>query len=165
VSQRRVITGAAGKATMVPVPAVPDEPAWAATLAHWVCTLPGQSAAWDNYVCTVVHLRDISGVHPATKLFPDAEYELRVYALDPRGRGSKPLDVSDYTTFIALLPHNLVLQFAVPMDEDARRLCDTAVEAMVAGTLPAEPMFSTGPGTRHQQLWEEFAEAHGAKIA
>jgi len=38
---------------------------------------------WIQWICTLVHLREINGSRPAIKDYPQAEYEMTVQAIDP----------------------------------------------------------------------------------
>lgn len=112
--------------------ACPDKQA---SLAGWLMTLPGQAAMWNNYVVATCHLRSIPGVKPPVKDYPEAEYEVVIYACDPE-RNPRP---DDLNSLLPLLPLNLSWQFHGCGDEKARDVARYVAEVLVAGAIPAEP--------------------------
>lgn len=133
----RVWTGRAGKATEVIIDkaGTVDE---TATLAVWFLHAPGQSAAWDKYLMSVIHLRHIDGgTREPVISAPHATHELLVAALDP---SMEP--VAEQARWACLTPLNVMEQFEVPTDADAVRLLELSVRAVLAGWLWVEPPLS-----------------------
>ncbi len=108
---------------------------WAACVSSWLLHCPGQSAAWDHYILSIIHLRSIEGVKPAVVRFPHATHEVMLVALDP-AQHPVPEDVNSWRP---LLPVNVEEQIELPNDSDAKDLLAVCVRAVVNGTLPAEP--------------------------
>lgn len=104
----------------------PSKPDHSACLACWVMHRPGAHPAWAWYVVTIIHLRDIPGVRPAVKRYPEAALELSVYALDP----DRPVDI-DEGPWHFLMPCELEYQFHGVSDRDATRICETYVRGCV----------------------------------
>ena len=96
----------------------PQTPDQEATLAGWLIHAPGQSPAWSDYLLMLVHLRDLPGVPPATRKFPEAEYQMTLFALDPEG---KPR-ADDAETWWPLTPFNAEVQFAGPTSDSQAML-------------------------------------------
>lgn len=87
---------------------------------------------WSWYVVSVVHLRDIEGSRPATKLYPEAEYEFQIIALHPDDPVPDPGEItSGKNNYSFLTPLNVVHQFHGLNDAQAKELCEKAVEAIV----------------------------------
>ncbi len=121
-------------------------PAQAACLESWIIDAPGQSPAWQQYHVGLIHLREIPGVEPAHKQYPEAQYEIMLHALSP--------DViavpDDLQTLRHLHPANHVQQFHGINDEQAVEILRGLVKLVLAGELPAEPLLSTGGGADRQ---------------
>jgi hypothetical protein len=115
-----------------------DQPDQQATLATWFLNCPGQSAAWDRYLLSVIHLRPIAGVKPAGIRVPGATHEVVLVALDPdkHPHPTKP------RTWAFLRPVNVAEQITLPDDNAARHVAKLAARAVVDGVLPAEPALS-----------------------
>lgn len=132
-----VLRGVAGVAVEVVIEEV-DTPDHAATVGLWFLDCPGQSPVWSHYVLAIIHLRDIPGVRPATVDIPHATHEVMLVALDP-ALSPTPLDTSSWRH---LRPTNVVEQVQLPDDSAAAALLGDAAQAVVDGTLPAEPPLS-----------------------
>lgn len=138
-------TGPFGTATRIT--ARGPDPAQTATLATWLVHIPSASPAWSDYQVSVVHLRDIPDTREVTRQYPEAAYELMMYALDP-DRHPRPDDVE---TLVPLHPLNMVIQFHGISDEDAGGLAEACARAMCLGILAAEPDFEP-----QRQLWRDM---------
>lgn len=109
-----------------------------ATVAAWVLDCPRQSPAWRYYTLAVIHLRPIEGEsRPANIRIPHATHEVLLIAL----ANEEPPE-PDANTWQHLRPINLMEQVQLPDDEAAVELCRLVVEAVLAGTLWAEPPLS-----------------------
>jgi len=133
----KVLPGLAGTATEVIV-VRGGTPAQAATLATWFLRCPGQSPAWDSYLLSIIHLRDLPGVPPAHVRVPGATHEVMLFALDPQPdpQPGKP------NSWRFLHPQNVMEQVQLPDDQAAVELLAKCTEAVLAGVLPAEPPLS-----------------------
>lgn len=127
------LTGPYGTAERVT--GAPANAAQTGTLAAWLLHVPGASPAWSHYLLCVVHLRPIPGTPPAKKQYPEAAYELLLYALDP----SKHPRADDAQTLYPLHPLNVVEQFDGVIDAQAIDIVESCAHAILAGTLPVEP--------------------------
>jgi len=140
-----IITGLCGKGWEIQ--AEPDTIAQSATLKCWFLDLPGAHPFWHCYMLSVVSLRDILGVPPAQKQYPDAEYEMHLIALNPE---LKP-NPSDLKTITHLYPPNYVSQFHELTDSEAITLGLTMAQGLVDGKLIAEPQGVVGA----RSWWDE----------
>lgn len=135
----RVEIGAAGDATEVLIDEH-DEPDTQGTIVSWFLNCPGQSPAWRHFLLSVVHLRPIEGVRPATITVPGATHEVMLWALNPEATP----DALNAASWAILRPVNMVIQVELPSDHHARELALLLARAIVHGYLPAEPPFPGG---------------------
>lgn len=145
-----LLTGTAGQAERLPIETFTDRldgPAsQTASLGAWLLRLPGQ-AVWSHYQLTVIHLRDIPNVDPARKDYPEAQYEMMMYALNPE----RNPNVKDPESFQMLTPANWMKQFHEVTDEQAVHALEAMVDALVKGILPAEIQGWRGG----KELWDQ----------
>lgn len=126
------------------------------TAAHWLIYAPGQAAAWDYYIVAVL---DLAGQHDGTDAsldFPDARWEIAVFALDPSEPVPDPDTNLEDQRVHPLTPQNVRIQLP---DHPRELIVDTTralVLAAIAGMwgLRFEPMF------QHDQdaTWRGIAE-------
>ena len=77
------VIGNVARAWRVPKP--PDAPKdQDATVAAWLIEGPFHPA-WQHWLMSVVHLREIPGVKPAVKRYPEAAYEFLIASLHADG--------------------------------------------------------------------------------
>jgi hypothetical protein len=93
----------------------------------------------------VVHLRPIEGARPVYLRYPEAEYELNMFALDSKA-GPK---ADDMATIVPLEPVNYVEQFHGVSDAQAVQVGAILVQWFVNGHLFAEPSGIVGA----RDLW------------
>lgn len=127
-----------------------DPPELGAGVARWFLHCPGQSAGWDHYLLTTIHLRPIDGVPAHLIQAATVTHELIVVALDP----ARDPVAEDPSTWSFLSPWNTVEQLELPDDDAARLLTGRCAEAVVCGMLPAEPMLSGEVEPWHSVLQE-----------
>ena len=129
-----VIAGPAG--TAEPVTIRPLDRDQEAALAGWLIHAPRQSPAWEHYMLQLCHLRTMPGGSSAPKQFPEADHQIILLALDPKG-----LPVPDEPeSWWPLTPHNALVQFGgAASDEAAVSALYAVVEAIVNGRMMAEP--------------------------
>jgi len=109
-----------------------------ASIEAWLVSCPGAHVAWDRWVVSVVTLRDIEGVAPAKKQYPEAAYEFMINAIDPA-----QLDVNpDKPKFEFLRPHDCVAQFHGLTDAQAGELCSKAVDFILTGRISPDSDFA-----------------------
>lgn len=128
------LAGNSGMGTQVPLDQLDLNRAQGACLESWVLKIPGWSPAWEYYQISVIHLRDIDGEDSAKLQYPEAAYEVMLFALDP---GKTP-DVLDKQTLKPLTPFNYVRQFHGVVDDQAKKVCSTLVADLVDGRLMPE---------------------------
>lgn len=103
-----------------------------ATLEAWLVH-GGFHPCWTYWMVYVIHLREIPGVPPAAKRYPEAQYEFAIWSLEsPPGCDVRP-DPDDQETWRPLVPPDVVYQFHGADDDQARRLAELAVSAIVEG--------------------------------
>jgi hypothetical protein len=145
VALGEVLHGPAGIAREI-IPIEAGTAAQSASLRGWLLTCPGQSAHWEYYLLSVIHLRPIPGTPPAHIRFPHCTHEVILFALDPRKgpRADRP------DTWWSVTPSYVEEQVQLRDDENAIVLSRRAALKVVAGELPAvtttknaEPWVST----------------------
>ena len=133
------ITGPAGRAWKAPDPTplqLAANPAWRATLRLYVLDIPGAHPLWNGYSLSLAHLRDIEGAQPAHKAYPEAQYEINVFALDP----SQPLPIEDFTPRW-LSPQNVHYQFHGVTEDEAIEIVDLLAMAFLCGRASPDTDF------------------------
>jgi hypothetical protein len=129
----------------------PDQ---AATLALWVLNCPGAHPFWSWWVVSVIHLREISGVRPATITRPGATHELIVGALNPDKPVPDPRDTDPRVQF--LTPIDVIEQFEVRSDVEAALICELGVRCCCAGELSPDQDFRSLWSRRIQATAEDM---------
>lgn len=118
---------------------LPDSPQKTATTATWVVNVPGAHPFWSYWLVTVVSLRDIPGLGPAHKAYPEAEYEFSINSIDPE---RCPVPNPDETLGFPLLsPPDVIEQFHGISDEDTTRLVEGAIKAILSGLVSPDQDF------------------------
>lgn len=126
-------TGHAGRGWQMDMSAREQRPDWAATLTSILLNCPGAHPAWQHWMCSVIHLRELPGVKSAIKRFPEATHEIMVVALDPRYELPDPDHFEQ--PFHYLLPLDHVVQLEVPSDAAAVQVLETMVRACCDGIM------------------------------
>ncbi len=96
---------------------------------------------WSWWMLAVVHLRDIPGILPPEKSYPEAEYELMILSLDPGTaniRKQPDIDLIEAGNLDEgmpgfLTPPDVVFQFHKVTEEQAIKIAEYAVQAIVNG--------------------------------
>ena len=111
-----------------------------ASLDLWLAECPGYHPLWAHYVCLLVHLRPAPGVPAPVLHYPEAEYEITVWA------DETPEAPDDFLRWFetALRPVNLVYQFHGVTDEQARGVLEKLVRAFVLGECSADTDYRRG---------------------
>jgi hypothetical protein len=102
---------------------------------------------------TVVHLRPVEGVRPATLHFPGAGHEFLLVALNPRHPVHGNEDPAGHLT-----PVNVCVQEAGLTDGQAVAICDGLAAMVVSGQLPAEPALSGGAQEPYKRVIRASAQ-------
>jgi hypothetical protein len=131
------VTGPAGKAWIMTAAA--SQPDHQAHLESWLLQVPGAHPLWQHWVMALVHLRDVPGVKPAHRQYPEAEHELLILSLDPGHPANPDLAAGERLHF--LTPPDLVHQFHGLTDDRARQLGTMAVRAICNGHLSPDQDF------------------------
>lgn len=111
-----------------PAGAPPDH---AASLEAWLVNCPGYHAMWAWWSIGVVHLRDLPGVPPANKKYPEAEYQFMIWALDPTKGEPDPDHPENGYPF--MIPADVIEQFHGVTDEQAAAIGMMAASIVVRG--------------------------------
>lgn len=106
-----------------------------AGICTWLLTGPFHMA-WHWWMLSVVSLKDIPGVPPATKTYPEAEYEFGIYSLS----GEVNIEAADKADlanrgYDILSPADAIVHFHDCNDEQAEQVCDLAVRAIILGAV------------------------------
>lgn len=122
--------GVGGRAWLIPNKS--DVPDHQATIAGWLVNAPGCHPFWSWWTVHVIHLRDIRGVKPAHKRYPEAEYEFVILAIHPDHPADPDHPEKGYHY---LTPANVVEQFHGVTDRDAGRFAELAVRSILDGRM------------------------------
>lgn len=132
------------------------------TIDNWLVNGPFHPL-WSWWMVAVVHLRPIPGAPPPNLQYPEAEYEFMILSMDPGGehregeakeRPTEP-DVDgfeatgDGVRYLPgfLQPPDAVVQFHGVDDDEAREVCQLAVNAIVSG--------QASPDSDWRSWWEK----------
>jgi hypothetical protein len=112
-----------------------------ATVASWLVNVPGAHPFWAYWTITVVTLKDLPGVPPAKKRYPEAEYEFMILAIDPERCPEPDPDKIIIEGYPHLSPIDVIEQFHGISEADAGRLVDGAVRAVLSGHVSPDQDF------------------------
>lgn len=151
------IDGVNGSGLLCDMDAERPDPDQNATVCAWLLTLPNWSPAWDKYLLSCVHLREMKGQsRPPTITLDGATHEFILSALDPAGNPDPNNIFNGGARF--LTPLNVVEQFIVDSDEQACELVHKVALALVNGFLPAEPQGIVGSRTLWRRAISQTAD-------
>jgi hypothetical protein len=132
-----VFAGPAGRAWDVPLP---DDPG--AQVCQWLLDAPYAHPFWRWHVIAVVHLRPVAGEQEAHVQFPGASHELLLLALDPQM--DDRIEPGRYDTQNHWLqPPDVVVQFIVADDDQAREVAKFAADAVTRGLVVPDSDFAS----------------------
>lgn len=137
--------GIAGEAWRLKI--APEKPDHYAALYCSLIYAPQAHMHWSWHLLSVISLRDIVGVRPAHKLYPEAEYELGVYAIHP----DHPPD-PDKPPYEILQPHDVRHQFHGVNAAQAMKLGELCTRACVDGHLVPDSDFRSAWGVARRTL-------------
>ena len=109
----------------------------------YLVNAPSAHIHWEWYLVSGVHLRDVEGVTPAQKSFPEADHELTIITIDPKGC---PSPDPEENSFPLLFPPDLLEQFGGLSDKQAGELVQAAVETILSGEI--------GPDSDFRKTWK-----------
>lgn len=145
MSTAPTISGKAGSAWLIK--SASTKPEHTGSIASWLVNVPGAHAFWSYWIVSIVHLRDIPGTQPASKEYPEFEYEFVTAAIDPE-KHPKPTPEDLATDGVSLLyPIDVVQQFHGVSDAEAEAICRGAVYAIVEGAI--------SPDADYRQQWKQ----------
>jgi hypothetical protein len=151
------VKGPYGEAWRYPLPAVGARKTrdQDGTLAAWLVYAPKSHLIWPHKLVSVIHLRDIPGVKPAYRSYPEAEYELNIVSLDPE-KHPNPV-IEDVDKGLSMLhPPDVIVQFHRIKDEQVIMMLDWAIQAIVDGHLV--------PDQDYRSHWREAVQTTIAHI-
>lgn len=109
------------------------------SLADWIVHGP-YHPFWSWWYVAVISLRDIPDAPPANKKYPEAEYEFMIISLNPDGRNEGQVDIDKIEAGDIegglpgfLTPSDVVFQFHGVTDEQAVKVGEAAIRAIVNG--------------------------------
>ena len=140
--------GVGGKVwAFAPPPADDDDPRRACTIGDLhLLYAPAAHPLWAWHVLMAVALRDVPGVPPAIKRYPEAEYEVMVLALHPDHPPPDPRKWPMGTGNLnAMEPADAVVQFHDTGDDGAAELVELCASAVANGVLI--------PDSDHAESW------------
>lgn len=149
------LTGKAGRAWKAPLDS--DQPH--GTLAGWLINVPKAHPFWSWWAINMIHLRDIEGVPPAKKHYPEAQYEFLIYAINPE---LCPEPDPDKPPYPHLVPVDVCEQFHGVLDVDAVRICELAVLSIVDGRLSPDQDFRSAWHNTIQTTAEHYRQGKHA---
>lgn len=141
------LEGRAGRAWRIA--AAPQNADQTACLCQWLVEVPGAHAFWSRWTIAVVHLRSIEGVKPAVLKFPEATHEFTTMAIDP-ATYSEHEELPPKRGWAWMEPIDVVVQFQVGSDQEAKRIAELAVEMILAG--------QASPDEDYRSWWEEVPQ-------
>ena len=117
-----------------------------ATIAGWLVNGPFHPL-WQWWMLSIVHLRDLPGVPPAQKRYPEAEYEFMIVSLNPE-KGVPDIDELERTGTWGdpekppfLTPIDVTEQFHGITDAQAHEIAEKAVNAILDGWISPDQDF------------------------
>lgn len=117
--------------------AKPRRPDHNASLSAWLIKGPFHPA-WEWWMLGAAHLRDIPGVPPAEKQYPEAEHEIMIVSLDPACYPPDP-DVVEGLKF--LTPIDLIYQFDGLEDRQVIEILSLCARAIADGLISPDQDF------------------------
>jgi hypothetical protein len=122
-----------GQAWELPIKEVPS-----ACVGHWLINVPGAHPFWEHWHVLVISLKDIPGVPPAKKRYPEAEFEFLIASINPE---ACPLPDPSEQHFPLLDPVDVVEQFHGVSERDALRVGQGAIQAIMNGRMSPDQDF------------------------
>jgi hypothetical protein len=130
-----------GRAWQIDLSKAPDCPEKPGMVATWLINVPGAHPFWSYWTITVMSLRDLPGVKPAFKKYPEAEYEFMILTVDPERCPEPDPDEIAAKGHPFLTPVDVVEQFHGVTDQDASRIAEGAVNAILTGNISPDQDF------------------------
>ncbi len=139
---------------------IPDRPEKVLAISSWLINMPGAHAFWSYWTLSIISLRDVPGVKPAVKRYPEAEYEFMIMAINPEKCPLPDPDLMLTDGYPWLTPIDVVEQFHGISEMDCRRLAEGAIKAILSGQV--------SPDQDYRPMWkaliagtvQHFADGH-----
>jgi len=130
----------------------PTTKAHEASLVMWLIEGP-HHPLWRWHALTAIHLRDLPGVRPAQKSYPQAEYEIGIHSVDPECE----VDVDSIEAGTSMLkflrPPDLIHQFHGVTDNEVIQITVRIISLIVAG--------EASPDVDYQSFWKKIIDGTG----
>lgn len=126
-----------------------------ACVGHWLINIPGAHPFWEHWLVIVISLKDIPGVPPAKKRYPEAEYEFLIASINPE---ECPVPDPDKMSFPLLEPIDVIEQFHGVSERDALRVGQGAIQAIMNGRMSPDQDFRAMWHGLIQNTVEHFKE-------
>jgi hypothetical protein len=124
--------------------------------ASWLVNGPFHPL-WNWWAIAAISLRDIHGVPPANKRYPEAEWELMIIALDPACCPPDP-DIEGQLRY--LTPIDVVFQFDGVSEDVVREIVEMAVKAICDGRLSPDRDFRSAWQVTLNATVEHYKSGH-----
>lgn len=134
-------------------------PSIGAEMCRWVFKAPEAHPLWEGYLLSLCHLRHIDGMSPPIKKFPEAEFEIVVYALSPAFPFPDTTSAGTFDPHV-MRPANLVYQFAGVSDDQAITIVELLVRSFVAGYCNPDRDFRRHTFRSLNAVVEEYKGTH-----
>lgn len=131
------------------VPSPASVAASPAARGHYVIHAPGSHLIWPWKLLTMVSLSELPGVEPAVKHFPQAAYEIVLFALNPDH--CPPADPDD-GPWHYLMPPDVIQQFPDVGLQRMTLVLDTLVTDVLTGILIPDSDFRSRWERRMNEL-------------
>ena len=126
---------------------------WMATAASWVVSSSCFHPFWDAWNVYAVSLKEIPGVRAATKQFPEADWEIGIYAIEPE----TVVDLSNPKVSTSPLePLDLMCQIGPLSVDHVRTIVSEMVLLMVEQGL--------SPDQDNRASWQAFIVRRTAEL-
>ncbi len=120
---------------------------WMATVASWVISSTCFHPFWDAWNIYAVSLKDIPGVRPAKKHFPEAEWEIGIVSVEP----GTTIDLGNPKGSVRLLaPVDLVHQVLGISADEVREIVTDMITMIVEKGI--------SPDSDNRQEWKVFID-------
>jgi hypothetical protein len=133
---------------------IPNEsttPDHKAGLSSWIVNVPGAHPFWSHWMVAVCHLRDLPGVRAANKKYPEAEFEFIIASINPESCPNPTVARALVEGLPLMSPIDVVEQFHGVKDEDAARVCEGAIRAIIDGHM--------SPDQDYRSAWKTVIHA------
>ena len=123
---------------------------WEGTLCLYLLNCPWAHPFWSWYHISGIHLRDIPGVKPANKQFPEAEHEIQILSLNPKTQHDPDKLATGEQQLDFLTPMDLCHQVAGLTDDQFKQLVQIVVMTIVDG--------HAGPDSDYREWWKKMID-------